>query len=52
MLNSLFKPQPKKLIGFEDIKIAIRYPQRYILINTLPSGEQDVLIRSTLPMDR
>jgi len=52
MLNNLFKPPPKKLIGFEDIKIAIRYPQRYILINTLPSGEQDVLIRSTLPMDR
>ena len=52
MLNSLFKPPPKKLIGFEDVKIAIRHSDRYILINTLPSGEQDVLIRSTLPMDR
>ena len=52
MLNSIFKPPPKKLIGFEDVKIAIRHTQRYILINTLPSGEQDVLIRSTLPMDR
>jgi hypothetical protein len=52
MLNSLFKPPPKKLIGFEDVKIAIRHSDRYILINTLPSGEQDVLIRTTLPMDR
>ena len=52
MLNSLFKPPPKKLIGFEDVKIAIRHSDRYILINTLPSGEQNVLIRTTLPMDR
>ena len=52
MLNSLFKQPPKKLIGFEDVKIAIRHSDRYILINTLPSGEQDVLIRTTLPMDR
>ena len=48
----LFKQPPKKLIGFEDVKIAIRHSDRYILINTLPSGEQDVLIRTTLPMDR
>ena len=48
----LFKQPPKKLIGFEDVKIAIRHSDRYILINTLPSGEQNVLIRTTLPMDR
>jgi len=52
MLNILFKPTPKKQIGFEDMKIAIKNPMRYILINTLPTGEQDVLIRGTIPMDR
>jgi hypothetical protein len=48
----LFPKPPKKTIGFEDVKIVIKNPTRYILINTLPSGEQDVLIRGTLPMDR
>jgi len=48
----LFPKPPIKTIGFEDVKIALKNPTRYILINTLPSGEQDVLIRSTLPMDR
>lgn len=48
----LFKPSPKKQIGFEDVKIALNNPNRYILINTLPTGEQDVLIQGTTPMDR
>ena len=48
----LFKTPPKKLVGFEDMKIAIKNPARYIIINTLPIGEQDTLIRGTLPMDR
>jgi len=48
----LFPKPPIKTIGFEDVKIALKNPTRYILINTLPSGEQDVLIRGTLPMDR
>jgi hypothetical protein len=48
----LFPKPQKKTIGFEDVKIALKNPTRYILINTLPSGEQDVLIRGTLAMDR
>lgn len=48
----LFPKPPKKTIGFEDVKIALKNPTRYIFINTLPSGDQDVLIRGTLPMDR
>lgn len=48
----LFQSPPKRLVGFEDIKIAIRNSGRYLLINTLPSGEQDVLIHGTIPMDR
>lgn len=48
----MFKSPPKRLVGFEDVKIAIRKNGRYILINTLLSGEQDVLIQGTVPMER
>jgi hypothetical protein len=47
----LFKKHPKKQIGFEDVKIAIKNPAKYILINTLPSVEQDVLIYNTTVME-
>ena len=47
----LFKQHPKKQIGFEDIKIAIKDPDRYILINTLPRIEQDVLIYNTVSIE-
>ena len=42
----------KEYVGFEDIKHAIRNTREFILINTLPSNEQDVLIFGTLPCDR
>lgn len=48
----MFKSPPKRLVGFEDVKIAIRNSGRYILINTLLPGEQDVLIQGTVPMER
>jgi rhodanese-related sulfurtransferase len=38
-------PSVKK-IGFEDIKRATK--EKYTIINTLPSGEQTVLIKGTL----
>ena len=42
----LFQPKPKRqLIGFEDMKIAIQKPSRYIIINTF---EQDVIIKNTV----
>ena len=40
--------QKIKKIGFEDIKIAIVRPKQYIIINTLPSNEQDCLIKNTI----
>jgi len=42
-----FKCEYKK-IGFEDIQYAIKYPQDFILINTLSITEQECLIKSTL----
>jgi hypothetical protein len=40
-----------KLIGFEDVKTAIKTQQKG-LINTLAIMEQDCLIQGTLPFDR
>ena len=35
-------------IGFEDLKTAIKYNKKYIIINTLPILEQHCLIQSTI----
>ena len=42
----------KEYVGFEDIKYAIRNLREFILINTLPGNEQDVLVFGTLPCDK
>lgn len=39
-------------VSFEDIQYAIKHPNNYILINTLPITEQDCLIKSTLAYDK
>jgi hypothetical protein len=38
-------------IGFDDVLCAIRHPDKYILINTLPANEQECLIQNTVPID-
>ena len=35
-------------INFEDVQFAIKNPNIYIIINTLPSNEQSCLIKNTL----
>lgn len=35
-------------IGFEDVKYALKYPEKYILINTLSLDYQNDLIKNTL----
>jgi hypothetical protein len=42
-----FKCEYKK-IGFEDLQYAIKYPQDYVIINTLPVTEQECLVKNTL----
>lgn len=42
----------KEYIGFEDVKYAITHSANFIIINTLPSNEQDLLIRGTISYDR
>jgi len=37
-----------KKINFEHIQIALRKPNEYIIINTLPSVDQNVLITGTI----
>ena len=45
---SIFQSKSKQRIGFEDIKIIINNSSKYILINTLNVGEQDILIKNTI----
>ena len=63
MFKSLFGfSQTTPNIGFEDVKYAIHYIEsytpysthntKYILINTLPETEQDVLIFGTTPASK
>ena len=37
-----------KKIGYEDLLVAIKYPDEYLLINTLLCSEQQVLIPTTV----
>lgn len=39
-------------IGFEDMKIAIKYPESYILINTLSLDLQKNLVKNTIPAEK
>jgi hypothetical protein len=47
----LFKV-PTKLICFEDVLHAINHPNKFIIINTLPSSEQSCLIKNTIPIEK
>lgn len=48
MFSFLYGGNQIKKVNFEDIQYAIQYPQRFLLINTLPLSEQDCLINGTL----
>ena len=48
MFSFLYGGNQIKKVNFEDIQYAIQYPQRFLLINTLPLSEQDCLIPGTL----
>ena len=50
MFSGLFQTSYKK-INFEDLQHAIKNTNQYIIINTLPSNEQDCLIKSTTPYE-
>jgi hypothetical protein len=43
--------KPPSKIGFEDVLVAIQYPEKFLIINTLSAIEQDCLIINTLSMD-
>jgi len=51
MFSGLFQTSYKK-INFEEVQYAIKNINQYILINTLPSTEQDCLIKHTLSYDQ
>lgn len=41
-------PLQQKRVGFDDVLLAVREPEKYLLINTLPVHEQSCLICSTI----
>jgi hypothetical protein len=42
------QPNSYTKIGFEDVKYALKYPEKYVLINTLSLDYQNDLIKNTL----
>jgi len=40
-----------KKIGFDDILTAIKYPNNFLIINTLPKNEQEFLIYQTVKLE-
>jgi len=49
MFDFILKPASIKKVDYEDMIHAIRNPGDFLIINTLPIGEQQVLIKGTLP---
>ena len=43
--------QTIRKINFEDMQTATRNPEIYLIINTLPSNEQNCLIVNTISID-
>jgi hypothetical protein len=43
---------PQQIVGFEDVKYALRHSSQIVLINTLSNLEQGTLIYGTLPYDK
>jgi hypothetical protein len=50
MFSNLFK-KTYKTISFEDLQFALKYTSDFLIINTLSIGEQDCLIKNTMPYD-
>ena len=39
-------------VNFEDVQYSMKNKNKFILINTLNSSRQEVLIKNTLPIDK
>lgn len=52
MFAEWFSIRTPKRIGFDDVLVAIRSPERFVIINTLSIAEQDCLITNTLSIER
>jgi hypothetical protein len=50
--NNWIQPKSYGKIGFEDVKTAIKYPDLYILINTLSLNFQKNVIKNTIAVEK
>jgi len=48
MFSGWLEPPKIIKIGFDDLLTAIKFPNEYVIINTLSALEQDTLIKNTL----
>jgi hypothetical protein len=51
IIKNWFSPV-KKIIGFEDVKYAIKHSTQFHIINTLPPLEQECIIFGTIPVEK
>jgi len=51
MFSQWFSNKPNNRVGFDDVLYAIQNNDRHILLNTLPSVEQQCLISGTIAME-
>ena len=49
---SIFQKKKIYRVSFEDVLYAIRYPEQFIIINTLSSDEQSCLITNTIDCNK
>lgn len=52
MFSNLFQKSKINYASFEDVQFAVKYPEQFIIINTLPIHEQDFLIYNTLSYEK
>ena len=51
MFSEWFQEKIKYKVNFEYIARALKEPDKYVLINTLPVNDQHCLIKNTIPYD-
>ena len=49
---SIFQKSKINYVSFEDVQFAVKYPEQFIIINTLPIHEQEFLIYNTLSYEK
>lgn len=52
VMFSIFQKKTIRKVSFEDVLFSIKYPEQFIIINTMPIYEQSCLIKSTIDCNK